>query len=76
MRDAISLQEACSMPTVRIRRLACLLCDANGPLRRLRPERIYACERCVRKHGADTILEQLPHHIVAFNRRHAPKGPG
>jgi hypothetical protein len=62
-------RDGLTMPSMQ--RLICLLCDSPGPLRRLKPEQLYACDRCVRTHGgAEAILSDVAHHIVEFNRRH------
>ena len=57
-----------------VQRLVCLLCDSQGPLRRLKPEKLYACADCFKNHGgARGIVGNLYEHIVAFNERHKPK---
>lgn len=60
-----------SLPDSGVRRYVCLICDSPGPLRRLRPERLYACEGCVRDQGGiEAILTRAPVYVADFVHRH------
>lgn len=60
-----------SLPDSGPRRYVCLLCDSPGPLRRLRPSKMYACEGCVRDQGGiEVILTRGEGYVRDFVHRH------
>lgn len=56
-----------------IRRYVCLCCDGksgDGTLRRLRPHKIYVCQRCIALHcGLPAIEANLSVLMQQFNDR-------
>ena len=51
-------------------RMMCLLCDSTGTLRRLKPEKLYACKKCIdQAGGVNVILAEKAIHMQDFRIR-------